>query len=216
MFQFTNTKTLLGVLFAVSIVVANITASKIAFFALPVVGSIVLPAGFLAIAVAFLASDLLSELHGREAAHEVVTATVIALGAAFVLIEVAISFTPAPFYKAQTAYSTVLGGSTTIVVAAIVTTLVSQHLDVSIFHVIRERVRFKFARNLGSTAASQLVDTTLFITLAFVVLPMFMGGTVTPPSAAVALILGQYALKLIVAVLDTPLFYVFTAVSERR
>jgi len=208
----------LGVLFGVSIVVANITATKVAAFTVPVVGLVTLPAGFVGIAVAFLASDLLSELHGKQAARDVVTASVIALAVAFALVEVAVAFQPAPFYEAQSAYATVLGGSTTIVVAAILTTLVSQHIDVTVFHAIRARtgVRLKFLRNLTSTAVSQLVDTTVFILLGFVVLPQLLGGTVTPLSAAIGLIGGQYALKLVVAVCDTPVFYLVTAVTDGR
>jgi uncharacterized integral membrane protein (TIGR00697 family) len=208
----TDSKTALGIVFATSLVVANLVATKLAFFDLPLVGGVVVPAGFLAIGVSFLATDLLGEIHGKAAARKVVNATVMALVVAWVLVYTAIWFPAAPFYEHSDAFSLIFGASGTIVTAGILTTLVSQNIDVSIFHAINDYTdgRHKWARNLSSTTVSQLIDTSLFIVLGFVVLPQFMGGTVTPLVAVPSLIIGQYSVKLLVAVLDTPLFYVLS------
>lgn len=207
--QYTDSKTTLTVLFGVSLVTANIIAAKLAFFQLPFVGGVAVPAGFVAIGVSFLFTDLLGELHGRETARKVVNATVIGLVLAWALIYVAIVMPVAPFYDAHSAYVTTLGSSATIVLASILTTLVSQNVDVSIFHYVREYTdgNHAWARNLSSTAVSQLVDTTLFIVLGFALLPRVLEGTVTPWIVLPSLIVGQYAVKLVVAALDTPIFY---------
>lgn len=211
-----NSKTLLGIVFATSLVVANLVATKLAFFTLPLVGGVAVPAGFAAIGVSFLATDLLGELHGREAARDVVNSTVVALGVAWVLVYAAIWFPPAPFYQQSAAFNSIFGASGTIVTAGILTTLVSQNIDVSIFHRLRALTDgdHKWLRNLGSTTISQLLDTSLFIVLGFVVLPRLMGGTITPLVAVPTLIIGQYAVKLVVATLDTPLFYAISSLSE--
>lgn len=59
-------KTLLSVLFATCLVVANVTAAKIAFFTFPIIGGVAIPAGFVAIGIAFLFTDLIGELYGKE------------------------------------------------------------------------------------------------------------------------------------------------------
>jgi uncharacterized PurR-regulated membrane protein YhhQ (DUF165 family) len=66
-----------------------------------------------------------------------------------------------------------------------------------------------------STGTSQVVDTVVFITLAFAVFPMLQGGDVLWGSALVATIVGQYVAKLAVAALDTPLFYAITEVVDQ-
>lgn len=209
---------ILAVVFGMSIVTANVTAAKLSFFELPVIGGVAVPAGFVAIAVAFLVSDLMSELYGKEFAHKTVNATVVALGIAWALIWTAIYLPVAPFFDAHDAYTLTLGSSGSIIVASIVTVLISQHIDVSVFHRIRSATNgdHRWARNLGSTSVSQLVDTVIFITLAFAVFPTFFTGDPVYGMALLSLIVGQYAVKLGVALLDTPLFYLITTVRSAR
>lgn len=212
MFSTLDTKYVLSIAFATSLVMANVLATKLAWFTVPFVGGVAVPAGFFAIAVAFLCTDLMSETYGKAVARKTVNGTVLAMGMAYILIQIAIWFQPAPFYGAQSAYANVLGGSSTVVLAAILTTLVSQHIDVTVFHYVRAYTdgHHKWARNLTSTGLSQLVDTTLFIVLAFLILPLIIGGSTVPVSAVGGMVLGQYAVKMVVAVADTPVFYLLT------
>lgn len=209
--RYTDLKTVLGVLFATSIIVANITAAKVAYF-----HGVSVPAGFVAIGVSFLFTDLMSELYGKEYARNVVNATVGGLILAWGLIYVSILMPVAPYYEAHDAFVTTMGGSSTIITAGIITTLVSQNIDVHVFHKLRAytRGRHKWLRNLGSTGVSQFVDTALFIALGFVILPHFFSGSAVALSAAVSMVIGQYVVKLVVALLDTPLFYAISSVLE--
>ncbi len=214
--RYTDLRTVLAVFFATSLVVANITAAKIAFFQIPLVGGVAVPAGFVAIGVSFLLTDLLGELYGREYAQNVVNATVLALVLAWGLIYVSIAMPAAPFYKAHDAFVTTMGGGSVIITAGIITTLISQNIDVHVFHRINELTsgQYKWARNLGSTGVSQFVDTAVFILLGFVLLPPLAGGSAVPLSAAVSMVIGQYVVKMVVAALDTPLFYVISGFIE--
>lgn len=204
-------KATLTALFAGSIVSANVLASKIAAFDIPGYGVAVAPAGFIALGAAFLFSDTLSELYGPETAHKAVNGTIAAVIASLGLIHVSIAMPSAPFYELGAEYKTILSAGTSISLASVATMAVSQNLDVTIFHKLRERGLPKWVRNIGSTATSQLVDTALFIVLAFAVFPQIFDGTVTPLAALLPLIASQYVLKLIVAVGETPLFYAMTA-----
>jgi len=208
----TNTKQTLGVLFAVSFVVANIVATKVV-----TIGPFSVSAGFFGIGIAFLFSDLLAELHGKEEARNIVNATLIGLVLAQILIYIALWMQPAPFFNATESFQTTLSGSSTIIVASITTAFVSQNLDVVLFEKLREITDGKHAwsRNIGSTITSQLLDTAMFTILAFGILPHFLGGTLSPWSAILSIIVSEYIVKVGVAVLDTPIFYaVRAAVSE--
>lgn len=207
-------KSALTALFAGSVVSANVLAAKIAMFNVPILGSAAAPAGFLGLGAAFLFSDTLSELYGPEAAHRAVNGTIAAVIASLGLIHASVAMPAAPFYEFAQEYETILLSGTSISLASVATMAVSQNLDVTIFHKLKEAGLPKWARNIGSTVTSQLVDTTLFIVLAFAVLPRFMDGTLTPLAALPSLIVSQYVLKVGVAALDTPLFYALTASGD--
>ncbi|NLC27819.1 MAG: queuosine precursor transporter, partial [Campylobacteraceae bacterium] len=96
-----------------------------------------------------------------------------------------------------------------IALASIVTFFLIQQLDVVIFHALKERfATLWWLRNNGSTITSQFFDTALFFTLAF-------GGTM-PTSMLIKLIVGDYTIKIILALLDTPLFYLFAIKLQNR
>jgi len=206
----TSAKTLLTVTLGVSLAIANITAAKLA--TIPVFGGVAVPAGFLGIAVAFLCSDLIGELYGEQEARGAVNAAIVALVIAWGLVYASLWLPTAPFYADAAAFETVMGASWNIVTASILTLLVSQNVDVSIFHYLKDRTdgRYKFLRNIGSTGISQLVDTALFITLGFVLFPAIGSGTPQALAVATELIIAQYLVKLIIVGMDTPLFYLFT------
>ena len=205
-----NLKTTLTVLFGVSVAIANVTAAKLAW--VPGLG-VAVPAGFIAFGVAFLCSDLLVEFYGSEYAKQVINGTLVALVAAWALIYAAIALPAAPFYGNAQAFNSVLGSGSAVVAASVITIAVSQHIDVRVFSSIRQRTGtgHKWARNIGSTATSQAIDTALFIALAFAVFPALQGAEVLWGVPLLLTIVGQYAAKVLVALLDTPVFYAVDA-----
>lgn len=207
---------LFGVLFAGSLITANLTAAKLTYIELPILGVVMIPAGFIAIAVAFLCSDFMANQYGKEYAHKVVNATVITLGVTWALVWAAIYLPVAPAFETHEAYVQTLGSGSGIIAASIITVLVSQHIDINIFHRIHSLTGegHRWARNLGSTSISQFVDTVLFITLAFAVFPTFFTGDPVYGVALLMMIFGQYAVKLGVAILDTPVFYAITSLQR--
>ncbi|MEE8435040.1 MAG: queuosine precursor transporter, partial [bacterium] len=110
----------------------------------------------------------------------------------------------APFWTNQAAYASVFGPANRIILASLVAYLISQSFDLWAFTWLKERFqgRHLWLRNNLSTAASQLIDTLIFITVAFY-------GTEAFPSILDLwpLIGGQLAVKWIIAVADTPLVY---------
>ena len=125
----------------------------------------------------------------------------------FVLTTLSIIWPPASFWPHQQAYETILGGSARLMVASLAAYLFSQYHDVWAFHFWRRvtNERFLWLRNNASTIISQLLDSVVFITIAF-----YGSMPVTE------LILGQWIVKVGIAVLDTPLVYLFVYVVRRR
>jgi uncharacterized integral membrane protein (TIGR00697 family) len=201
-------------LFVTALTTAQLTASKLLAFGLPVElpvtgASIVLPGAALAYALTFFASDCYSELYGRRAAQVLVN---VGFAMNFVLLALVWSTILAPAINPDTAaeYRSVLAPGTNIVVGSLVAYVVSQNWDVLIFHRIREATgpSLLWLRNIASTATSQAIDTVLFVGVAFYVAPRVLGfGDPFPISVILSLIVGQYLLKLLIALVDTPFVY---------
>ncbi len=211
-------------LFVTALVTAQLTAAKVlAFslpFSLPITGdALVLPGAALAYALTFFASDCYSELYGRRAATRLVN---VAFVMNFVMLALVWSTIQAPAAQSSVdpaKFETVLGASTPIVVGSLLAYLVSQNLDVITFHKIRELTdgAHLWARNVGSTASSQAVDTVIFVSVAFFVFPQYLGvGVQLPVSVILALMVGQYIMKLLIAFLDTPFVYAVVGYLRSR
>jgi len=78
--------------------------------------------------------------------------------------------------------------------------LISQHHDVWAFHFWKDKTggKYLWLRNNASTMVSQLLDTSIFIVLAFY-------GNVP----ILTMIGSQYLIKVLIAAFDTPFCYIF-------
>lgn len=188
--------------YAVLSVVANIVAVKLIS-----VGEIVAPAGVIVYSVTFLLTDFLSELYGKEIARKAVISGFIANIVYLIAINSVLYWTPAPFVNQDfiKAFNSVFNQTPRIVIASLVAYIISQTNDVYVFHRIRRITGRKhlWVRNNLSTALSQFIDTAVFITIAFY-------GS----APLLTLITGQYALKLLIALLDTPFLYISVRIFE--
>ena len=205
----------IAALFVTALVTAQILAVKVIGLPLgrrlPYLGSsLLVPAGVVAYALTFFATDCYTELYGRWEATVLVNVgfamNLVLLG----LVWLAIWLPGTDAGVDPAAFRQVLGPSTGIVAGSLLAYVVSQNLDVVTFDALRRWTRgdHLWLRNLGSTGTSQLVDTTIFIATAFWVVPVAVGvGGPLPGSALLQLIAGQYLFKLGLAVADTPFVY---------
>ncbi|SFR33493.1 queuosine precursor transporter [Halogeometricum limi] len=208
-------------LFVTALTTAQLTASKLlaipvpdALGSLPVVGAtILMPGAALAYALTFFASDCYSELYGQRPTQVMVN---VGFAMNFVLLALVWGtiFAPAANPEFAGQFRTVLASGTNIVAGSLLAYLVSQNWDVLVFHRIRELTGdgHLWLRNIASTATSQALDTVIFVTVAFYVAPRVLGiGEALPTGVVVALVVGQYLLKLLIALLDTPFVYAVVA-----
>ena len=211
-------------LFVTALVTAQLTATKVlAFqvpFSLPFTGDVlILPGASLAYAFTFLASDCYAELYGQRAAQVVVN---VAFAMNFVVLALVWSTILAPAAQASVppeTFEAALGASTNIVAGSLVAYVVSQNWDVVVFHRLRDYTdgQMLWLRNVVSTATSQALDTVIFVAVAFLIAPSLLGlGQSLSTDLILGLMLGQYLLKLAIAVGDTPLVYGVVHLVRRR
>ncbi len=195
-------------LYASLTVIANVIAFKRVFIGDAFGLELLAPAGVIVYASTFLITDLISEFYGKEFAKRAVVAGMLANITMLVSITIAVNWTPAPppvMSPAELkAFSSVFGLAPRIIIASIAAFLVSQLHDVYAYHFWKRVTRGKYLwlRNNASTMVSQLIDTVIFISLAFY--------GILDTSVLLSLITGQYIVKVIIAALDTPFMYVAT------
>ncbi len=195
----------LSMAFATLLVVANIIAGKLIS-----VGMWVVPVAVIAYPLTFLVTDTIAELYGRRIATRIVWAGFAVNVLMVALVYVGKIIPPASFWEGQDAYNTILGSVPRIVLASMLAYLVSQHHDVFAFHLWRKLTKGKWLwlRNNASTMVSQGIDTLIFISIAFV--------GVVQTDVLIEMIVVQYVIKLIIALVDTPLCYALVWLIRRR
>ncbi|WP_336360565.1 queuosine precursor transporter [Haladaptatus sp. ZSTT2] len=215
----------LASLFITALVTAQLTASKVLAFAIPFSlpftgNTLTLPGAALAYALTFFASDCYAELYGRERATRLVN---IGFVMNFIMLALVWTTIQAPTFQFSPVdagtFAQVLGASTNIVIGSLAAYIVSQNWDVFAFHRIREYTDgdHLWLRNIGSTASSQIIDTVIFVTLAFLLVPQLLGtGAPLPLPQVAGLIIGQYVLKLLIAFADTPFVYAVVGYVRSR
>lgn len=188
---------LLNCIFVVGLIISNIVAAKVVTF-----GWMVAPAAIVIYPLTFLITDVIGELWGRDEANRTVRTGLLCQVISLVLIAAAIALPVAPFADNQAAFAGILGNTFRMVFASLVAYLASQTWDVFVFHLLKNKTdgKHKWLRNNASTMSSQIIDTLIFITIAF-------WGTV--PNIWV-MVLSQYVIKFCIALIDTPFFYLLT------
>jgi uncharacterized integral membrane protein (TIGR00697 family) len=172
-------------------------------------GPLAVEAGIFAFLLLVVTSSAVAELHGRDTANRLVIIGFVPLIVSL-LLSVAVLAVPASTDMDParlSAFETIMGGTPRIWLGGILAYGTSQLLNVTIFSRLkgREGNRLLWLRSGVASVLSQIVDTLIFITVAFYgVFPI------------AELLLGQMLAKIVLSViLVPPLIYAFVALGRR-
>ena len=170
-------------------------------------GPFVTIVGILPWPIVFLLTDLLNEFYGYKAVKRLSWITAILIAYCFIIVGLAIQI---PAYEIEGSslsddysFNKVFGQAQMVIVGSICTFLVSQLLDAVLFKWIKSKTgsRYIWLRSTGSTVVSQLIDSYIVLYIGFV-----LPGSLTF-SDFMTIAPTNYILKLIIAILLTPLIY---------
>ncbi len=194
---------ILAALFTGSLVVSNLIANK--FFSINLLGTtFLLSAGVIPYPLTFLVTDILSEVYGKKRASQVVIGGFLASILVIATLAIAdITHAVADSPVSDGTFHKVFGNSYRVIGASMIAYLIAQFLDIRIFHFWKKltKGRHLWLRNNASTTISQLADSTL------VVCVLFWGVEGWPAEKMYSTIFDLWLFKVIVAFVDTPLFY---------
>ncbi|MBQ1367804.1 MAG: queuosine precursor transporter [Firmicutes bacterium] len=160
-------------------------------------------AGNVLYASTFLVTDILSEKYGKKDAAKAVLYSFSVMVLWLLGTQLILWFTPNENDYINESLKVVFGLVPRITIASLAGFIISQNLDVFLYHLIWSKTGNSKAklwlRNNGSTLTSQLIDTVIFTTLAF--------WGVYPTNVFFSILITTYVFKAVVALLDTPFMY---------
>jgi hypothetical protein len=171
-------------------------------------GPLAVEAGIFAFLLLVVTSSSVAELHGRDTASRLVLIGFVPLVASLVLTLVVLELPASPQMDPQrlSSFETMMSGTPRIWVGGILAYGVSTFLNVTIFSRLkaREGASLLWLRAAIASVLSQIIDTLIFISVAFY--GVFPIGE---------LILGQMLAKVVLsAVLVPPLVYAFVSLGR--
>lgn len=191
-----------------SIVVLNIMLSNLQGPKLTVIFGMETSLGLILYAGIYFATDLLSEKYGKREANRAVLIGFATSMIVVIMMSISLMFLPSERVGQQEfahsihhALQLLFNFTPTFVFGSLFVYLVSQSLDVWLFHFIKEKTKGKhlWLRNNASTIISQFVDTILY--------SLIVWWHLVGLELAITLAISKYFFKVFIALFDTVFIY---------
>ena len=209
--MFQNKKDIVYVILA-GIFITNAVVAELIGGKLITVFGVPMSVGILPWPIVFVTTDLINEYFGEKGVRKLslITASLIIYTFAILFIAMRIPAMKGDKLITDDQFNSVFGQSMWIIVGSITAFMVSQLIDVTIFHFVKNKTGGKmiWLRSTGSTVISQLFDSFIVLGIAF-----WMTGKMTT-EIFIASALTGYIVKLVIAVLLTPLIYLGHSIIE--
>lgn len=194
-------------IFITNAIVAELIGSKLIH-----VGPYVMSLGILPWPIVFITTDLINEYFGEKGVKKLSLLTACLIAYTFILLFIGLMI---PAVKGEglvtdEQFGGIFGQSLWIIVGSITAFLVSQLIDVTLFHFFKNKTgkRMIWLRSTGSTVISQLFDTFIVLGIAF-----WMTGKISTETYISSAFTG-YFVKLSIAIVLTPLIYFGHSIIE--
>ena len=190
-------------IFVTCLITANIIAVKVISL-----GPIMLPAAIFIFPLSYIFGDVLTEVYGYRQARKVIWLGFICNLIFVIFVWIGQILPPAPFWEGQKAYESILGYTPRLLAASFLGYLAGEFTNSFILAKMKimTRGRWLWSRTIGSTVFGQGLDTSIFITLAFI-------GT---PSFVPIMILYHWLAKTVIEALATPLTYAIVNFLKKK
>jgi len=180
------------------VLISNIIAYKIVEFNFGII-TFYATAATLVFSVTFLMVDTVNEKFGRKEAQKMILIAFVSQIAVAFFIYISIILKPAPFWQDQEMFAKLMGTAPRLMIASWISFLISENINAYLFAKIKVLTKGKYLwiRNAFSSLPAMLVDSVIFVTIAFY-------GTSQP---ILQLIIGVSVIKWIVGIIDIPFMY---------
>ncbi len=190
-------------IFVTCLITANIIAVKVIS-----IGPFILPAAIFVFPLSYIFGDILTEVYGYRWTRKVIWLGVVFNRIFIIFSGVGKILPPAPFWEWQEAYDSILGYAPRLLAASFCGYLIGEFANSFILAKMKilTRGRWLWSRTIGSTIVGQGLDTSIFVTIAFI-------GT---PSFVPAMILYHWLAKTVIEAIATPLTYAAVNLLKKK
>jgi uncharacterized integral membrane protein (TIGR00697 family) len=190
-------------LFITCLITANVIAVKVISL-----GPFILPAAIFIFPLSYIFGDVLTEVYGYRLARRVIWLGFLCNLIFVFFVWVGQVLPAAPFWEGQEAYQRILGYTPRLLAASFLGYLVGEFANSFILSKMKimTRGRWLWSRTIGSTIIGQGLDTSIFITVAFIGTPSFLP----------IMIFYHWLAKTLIEALATPITYVMVNWMKRR
>ncbi|MBD2308807.1 queuosine precursor transporter [Chroococcidiopsis sp. FACHB-1243] len=195
----------IATLFVTVLLISNITSTKIVSL-----GWFTFDGGTLIFPLSYIFGDILTEVYGYSRSRKVIWLGFFCAFLMAVTFSLVGALPPAADWKYQEAYNQILGATPRIVAASLIAYWIGEFSNSFILAKLKILTRGKWlwTRTIGSTLIGQVLDTTIFILIAFL--------GVVPNSIIWVLIVSNYLFKCGIEILFTPITYWVTHWLKRQ
>ncbi len=185
--------------------------AKVTQIEAPLLGTLTFGAGVLFFPISFIFGDILTEVYGYAASRRVIWAGFAGLAFASLMAWMIVALPPAPFWHNQAEYEVAFGSTWRIAAAGLIAFAVGEFVNSFIMAKMKIVSAGKrlWQRTITSTVFGEVVDTAIFVPLAF-------WNTGIIPNDKIPLIIGaQITAKIAVEIAFTPVVYKTVAFLKR-
>jgi hypothetical protein len=195
---------LVVVLFVTCLIAANIIAVKLIDL-----WGMILPAAIIVFPLSYIIGDILTEVYGYRQARRVIWLGFLCNLLVVVAIAIAQALPAAGFWDAQAAFERILGATPRILAASFLAYLVGEFANAFVLAKLKilTEGRLLWLRTIGSTLIGQLLDSAIFISLAF--------AGIIPVAGLIEAIVYQWLFKSAYEAVATPITYVVVGFLKR-
>lgn len=165
--------------------------------------------GILTVPVMFLITDIIEEIYGKKKVKEFIVAGVAAMSFLIVVTTIAVELPSAARSSIEhETFSQIFKVSRRMAIASILAFVIAQIHDMWSFDFWKRKTkgRYLWLRNNLSTFVSQLIDSTIFMFVAF-----YKSAPMWDAVFIISLIIPYWMFKILFALIDTPIAYLGVA-----
>lgn len=166
--------------FVAALLISNILDAKIF-----ILFGLTLPTGIILFPLVYLFGDIFTEVYGYKESRKAIWTGFFSLALAVVFFKIAELIPPAPFWEHQEDFKNILGKVPRIAIASVVAFFLGEFTNSVVLSKMKLKTKGKSMpiRFILSTVFGEAVDTSVFITIAFLgvlpyesLVPMFFSG----------------------------------------
>ena len=163
----------------------------------------------------YLITDILSENEGKKSASRAVRIGIFTTVIMLACTQLWLLFAPSANDWAMPSIKAIFSSTPRLILASFAGYVVSQHFDVWLYHKwwdfstkkFGDSKRFLWLRNNGSTLVSQILNTVIFTTIAFV--------GMYDTSTFISIMLSSYVIYVVTSLCDTPVVYIARKLKDK-